>query len=435
MPSTTTTENHSITYPAEGVEGWYATWETLIQDITDNFDNIVNFRCAILKDTSGNELMAFTATGSAVNHLGLANAATGNAPVLETLGDDTNIDGIFQAKGTGSIISENLVVGQVTNLGVTYSSNIFSVSGAKAALSATNPGFLCLPSKTAGLSVTIKVVADQGFIDDTGSSEIINNLFGATTGVAWDYDCPFYIYAVLNDAESTVAFMCSRIPHRTTAPVTAEIGAPDDSVADEQYSFFSFDNIDETLYDGNPCICIGSFRMRMSASDDWTVQALNSNDGIGRFQEGLAFIMPQGQKGADSGAHTIANGGTSPVFQISKCRYQVTKDGFCRYGISLRNDGGTDGSGAVPALVCQPLGASVQGTDLVSGVSSDSGMLMITRAGGSLTSTLAMIGNGSSGGIGFAADGDAASTFVEWGDFTNGQRDIWGVLHYSIKSE
>jgi len=53
-------------------------------------------------DQNENELATFTEVASAVNNLDLANAATGTAPVLSTVGDDANIDMQFQAKGTGA---------------------------------------------------------------------------------------------------------------------------------------------------------------------------------------------------------------------------------------------------------------------------------------------------------------------------------------------
>lgn len=56
-----------------------------------------------INDTNGNELIKVTATGSAVNELTLANAATGNAPSLSATGGDTNIDVELTAKGSGDI--------------------------------------------------------------------------------------------------------------------------------------------------------------------------------------------------------------------------------------------------------------------------------------------------------------------------------------------
>lgn len=52
-------------------------------------------------DTNGNELFLFTATGSAVNELTYANAATGTNPKWTSSGE-SNVGQDFQAKGTGA---------------------------------------------------------------------------------------------------------------------------------------------------------------------------------------------------------------------------------------------------------------------------------------------------------------------------------------------
>ncbi len=54
-----------------------------------------------INDTNGNELLKVTATGSAVNELTLANAATGNSPTITASGGDTNIGENHIMKGTG----------------------------------------------------------------------------------------------------------------------------------------------------------------------------------------------------------------------------------------------------------------------------------------------------------------------------------------------
>lgn len=56
-----------------------------------------------IKDTNGNELITLTATGSAVNEITYANAATGNAPSITASGDDTNIDLTLKGKGSGNV--------------------------------------------------------------------------------------------------------------------------------------------------------------------------------------------------------------------------------------------------------------------------------------------------------------------------------------------
>jgi hypothetical protein len=65
-----------------------------------------------LDDTNGNELFKFTATASAVNELTVANAATGNAPVISATGGDTNIGITLTPKGSGNtfISANNLVI-------------------------------------------------------------------------------------------------------------------------------------------------------------------------------------------------------------------------------------------------------------------------------------------------------------------------------------
>lgn len=56
-----------------------------------------------LADANGNESILLTATGSAVNEITVANAATGNAPTISATGDDTNIGLTLSPKGTGIV--------------------------------------------------------------------------------------------------------------------------------------------------------------------------------------------------------------------------------------------------------------------------------------------------------------------------------------------
>jgi hypothetical protein len=65
-----------------------------------------------INDTNGNEIFGITATASAVNELTIANAATGNNPVVSATGSDTNIGITLTPKGTGNAVltSGNLAV-------------------------------------------------------------------------------------------------------------------------------------------------------------------------------------------------------------------------------------------------------------------------------------------------------------------------------------
>lgn len=80
-------------------------------------------------DSNGNELLKFTETASAVNELTLANAATGNNPVISATGGDSNIGLTITPKGNGGL---TLTSGALTltsgNLGLT-SGNATLTSG------------------------------------------------------------------------------------------------------------------------------------------------------------------------------------------------------------------------------------------------------------------------------------------------------------------
>jgi hypothetical protein len=64
-------------------------------------------------DTSGNELLLLTATGSAVNELTLANAATGNSPIISATGE-TNVGITLTPKGSGAVKLDLLTFPTVT---------------------------------------------------------------------------------------------------------------------------------------------------------------------------------------------------------------------------------------------------------------------------------------------------------------------------------
>lgn len=80
-----------------GIVRYDGTTGKLIQDtsglgISDTFDLI---------DANANELINFTAVVSAVNEIGVTNAAAGDSPMLSATGDDININLEFLSKGTG----------------------------------------------------------------------------------------------------------------------------------------------------------------------------------------------------------------------------------------------------------------------------------------------------------------------------------------------
>ena len=62
-----------------------------------------------LNDTNGNELVKVTATGSAINEITIANAASGSGPTVSATGE-TNVNLNLDAKGTGSVEINKLAI-------------------------------------------------------------------------------------------------------------------------------------------------------------------------------------------------------------------------------------------------------------------------------------------------------------------------------------
>lgn len=56
-----------------------------------------------INDDSGNEVVRFRKTSSAVNYVEILNTATGTGPSVKAVGDDTNVDLNLEAKGTGRV--------------------------------------------------------------------------------------------------------------------------------------------------------------------------------------------------------------------------------------------------------------------------------------------------------------------------------------------
>lgn len=323
-------------------------------------------------------------------------------------------------------LSENIYAVGAHRLGIGLAAGTFSIQGANGiALSIPNPGYLTIPSKTTpGKQLVFQLTSNQSFIDDSGASTIIGNLFGLPTGVAYAQDIPFYIYAVLDDAETTPVFACSRIPNRTTSPAAANIGCPGTPTANTQGSMFIFSSVTIANYEQNPCVCLGSFRMRMSALDDWTVQTLSNSDGIGLFNESTIFNVPLGTFGAASGTFLKDNAGTAPIFTTNSFTYVIDRAGRALCSYYMAGDGGGDGAGAVitgmetPFIPAESQVISNQACTLIylngAGLSIGAASYDSTVDSGSFRFNTAALGN------------------ITNADFTNGTRQIDGKLDFFV---
>jgi len=77
--------------PTDGVDS--------IGDATNSWLNIT--MAGDVYDQNGNELLEFSETASAVNHVQVQNSITGTGPTISPAGDDANIDLNLAAQGTG----------------------------------------------------------------------------------------------------------------------------------------------------------------------------------------------------------------------------------------------------------------------------------------------------------------------------------------------
>jgi hypothetical protein len=116
--------------------------------IADTTGTIAGFaNASSLNDSSGNELIKFGVTASAVNEVTATNAATGNPPVLSATGGDTNITLRLNGKGTGGaavlgtstndnassgyvgeVLSASVASGSAVSLTTVTAANVTSVS-------------------------------------------------------------------------------------------------------------------------------------------------------------------------------------------------------------------------------------------------------------------------------------------------------------------
>ena len=126
-------------------------------------------------DTNGLELLNLTATGSAVNELTLANAATGNNPVLSATGGDTNVGITLTPKGTGTVTIDALTFpaadGTADQILTTNGSGVLSFVD-------NSGGTSWVAVKTSGFTA----VAGEGYFCNTTSTAFTMTLPAGTLG-------------------------------------------------------------------------------------------------------------------------------------------------------------------------------------------------------------------------------------------------------------
>jgi hypothetical protein len=187
-----------------------------------------------INDTNGNEEIIFTTTTSAVNELTIANAATGNSPIISATGGDTNVGITITPKGDlgritlngeskvfgifeGATISTTFITSftydvltqavyyQNVNLGANFTVNLRG--NASTALNA---------ALAVGESATVALITKQGNttffnnviqVDGTTVTAIYQGGTAPTTGNTSSHDV--YTYTALKTAASTYTVLAA----------------------------------------------------------------------------------------------------------------------------------------------------------------------------------------------------------------------------------
>jgi hypothetical protein len=133
-------------------------------------------------------LLKVTATASAVNEITVANAATGNNPVLSATGSDTNIGITLTPKGTGNVTvsTGNLVIG-TANKGIDFSINSSAAGMTSELLDDYEEGTWTPAIAFSGASVDVTYFARSGTYTKIGNTVVAEgrmyvNSKGTSTG-------------------------------------------------------------------------------------------------------------------------------------------------------------------------------------------------------------------------------------------------------------
>ena len=200
-----------------------------------------------------------------------------------------------------------------------------------------------LPSTTAGANASIDLGGKTYTIQDDshGSSHLGALGFGITETADWANDMPFFIYLVNEDnTAANVGLFVTRSPCMAVTPAATYIHDKTAAAANDTQASILGAWADDAGKAAKPCILIGAIRMRWSTTtDDWTIQVLGNNDGIGqdRIDKTLSttWTFPVGQNGNMPSKYFTTGSMTALAFTINVASYLLSKEGICSYSLKL----------------------------------------------------------------------------------------------------
>lgn len=172
-------------------------------------------------DSAANEQLIFQETASAINHVEITNAATGNDPIIGTAGDNTNIGLTITPKGTGEVtintelnIEGNIIqASDATNYFAFLTNSQKWYTGGAVRMSISNSGFRV---GTTGAIVT--TIAD----DDALSGDSATSLVTEQAIKAYADTLDAHIVQTANLVSGGVSTGTTAIPIDNTIPQISE---------------------------------------------------------------------------------------------------------------------------------------------------------------------------------------------------------------------
>lgn len=352
--------------------------------------------------------------------------------------DGTVIGGAVAAAGTfttlrssGLSIVPILIPGQVQNLSFTKAAGVITIASASgAALSATNPAWVSVPSAvTGGIHVVLPITANITFNDDDhAASHLAGWTFGVTTGVAWNTELPIFIY-VLNkdDTAAGLVFGISRNPTATLF-VTNDIGDKDAvPLTLRQGNIFVAASIVEVDYNNVPAQIVGAtFMTKVAAADDWTLSTTSAREGFGEltinYATSISYTMPTGQNGAMAAKHfNTVDGSTDLAFDNNNYIYNLNRDGYINAYYNF-NTNAVNGADATALRISVPLYGFSTSTNFM--ISSGNGWI---RVASTIYKQAPFLENA---GTYFGVVRDSANAVMVDSGFSNGGDYVYGNITY-----